>query len=34
MGDGKVAQAGSSGVSIVGADIYPIVGIGKFSGKR
>lgn len=33
MGDGKVAQAGSSGVSIVGADIYPIVGIGKFSGS-
>lgn len=33
MGDGKVAQAGSGGVSIVSADIYPVVGVGKFSGS-
>lgn len=33
MGDGKVAQAGSGGVSIVSTDIYPIVGVGKFSGS-
>lgn len=33
MGDGKVAQAGSGGVSIVSTDIYPVVGVGKFSGS-